>query len=103
VINLKQNPDKSEGVVQSMSVPIPSVALNNCLVCLDNENLNVIVNYSAEDPVEYFAFVICSKCGIESNGGGIFYDYYNAVLSAQEFWNTEHTEESDEQKNPNQG
>jgi len=101
VKKIKQNPDKVEGIIQSLSGPIPSVVLKNCPGCLTEKDLGVIVNYSAEDPVEYFAFVICGKCDIESDGGGIFYDYYNAVLSAQETWNTEELEKPDGQKNPN--
>jgi|AntRauTorcE11898_2_1112593.scaffolds.fasta_scaffold48410_2 hypothetical protein len=95
VIKIKQNPDKIEGIVQSLSNPIPLITLDNCPVCFKNENLNVVVNYLVEDPVEYFAFVICSNCRVESDGSSIFYDYRKAVLSAQEFWNTEVTERSD--------
>lgn len=96
--NLNQN---SGGIVQSVSNPILSIPLNPCSHCSTASNLMLVVNYLAEESVEYFSFVVCLECRYESEGGGIFYGYYEAVLSAQEFWNTEQSEKPDGQKNPN--
>ncbi len=76
-----------ENIVHSISSVVPTAYLRFCSECESDKYLAVSVNYSLEDTVEYFAFVLCTNCNYESTGGGIFYDYRLAVLSAQEFWN----------------
>ena len=98
---MKELNQKFEEFVQSISNTIPYLPLKPCSVCASSENLKAYVNYLYEDTVEYLAFITCTTCKYESEGGGIFYGYYEAVLSAQEFWNSEQTEKQDGQKNPN--
>ena len=98
---MKELNQKFEEFVQSISNTIPHLPLKPCSVCASSENLKAYVNYLYEDTVEYLAFITCTTCKYESEGGGIFYGYYEAVLSAQEFWNSEQTDKQDEQKNPN--
>jgi hypothetical protein len=98
VKNLDQS---SKNIVESTSGIIPSIPLHLCPQCLTDNSLMPLVNYMIDAPVEYFAFIVCLNCGYQSNGGGIFSDYHAAVCSAQEFWNAEHLEKPNGQKNPN--
>lgn len=84
-----------ENIVHSISSTVPSTDLRFCSDCVSDKYLAVAVNYNVKDVVEYFAFVICTNCNYESEGGGIFYDYRLAVLSAQEFWNSPKQEKLD--------
>lgn len=92
----------SKEFVQSISDALPAVPLNPCKNCLSNNRFMVVVNYLTEEPVEYFGFVMCLKCGEESDGGGILYDYHKAVISAQNAWNTENPGGDSEPKNQNE-
>ena len=71
--------------LQSLSELIPSVKLNKS--CCSTFNPIVIVNFSLQEPIEYYAFIRCTGCGYESPGGGIRHDYFSAVLDAQNSWN----------------
>lgn len=88
-----------ENIVHSISSTVPTISLRFCSDCLSDKYLAVAVNYNVKDVVEYFAFVICTNCNYESEGGGIFSDYRDTVQSAQEFWNSSKSEKPDEPKN----
>lgn len=61
-----------ENIVHSISSTVPTISLRFCSDCLSDKYLAVAVNYNVKDVVEYFAFVICTNCNYESEGGGIF-------------------------------
>lgn len=83
---MKEETEDSE-FIQSISKLIPSVFTKNCTTCAKETNRAVVVNYLFEEPVEYFGYVMCLKCGYESEGGGISHDYFKAVVDAQRDWN----------------
>lgn len=83
---MKEKTENTE-FVQSISKLIPSVFTKNCPFCVKETNRAVVVNYLFEEPVEYFGYVMCLKCGNESEGGGISHDYFKAVVDAQKDWN----------------
>lgn len=83
---MKEKTEKSE-FIQSISKLIPSVFTKNCPICVKETNRAVVVNYLPEEPVEYFGYVMCLKCGYESKGGGILHDYFKAAVDAQRDWN----------------